>query len=240
MKENFITKLETEKYLIGSFDAYIEEAKQLIKENSNKSEEEIETILKGMPTTYRAAILEKSGDYIGYIGLYNVDAQNSVSSIRLEVNQDLKEEDKKEILQEFSKYLYNSLNLTQIEDTTYITKNHSKLETKKIIPGSNIIIASEMLIPGITEEDYKKFSEEYSIPRLQFPFTIKNKDRTIGIVGLSNLIWSNKRANLNIFLDKTLGSDIANLLSGYIIEDYINYVHNANVHNVTLSVNGSK
>ena len=121
----------------------------------------------------------------------------------------------------------------------YTTKNKAKIEKKEIVPSSNIIIANELLIPGISEEDLERFSQDYSIPRLQFPFTIKNNDRVIGIIGLSNLIWSNKRANLNIFLDKSLGSDIANELSGYIIDDYINYVHNSNVHNVTLSVNGS-
>lgn len=71
------------------------------------------------------------------------------------------------------------------------------------------------------------------------PFTIKSSDRVIGIIGLSNLIWANKRANLNIFLDKSLGSDISRELSGYIIDEYINYVHNSNIHNITLSVNGS-
>ena len=87
----------------------------------------------------------------------------------------------------------------------YTTKNKAKIEKKEIVPSSNIIIANELLIPGISEEDLERFSQDYSIPRLQFPFTIKNNDRVIGIIGLSNLIWSNKRANLNIFLDKSLG-----------------------------------
>ena len=85
----------------------------------------------------------------------------------------------------------------------------------------------------------EKFSQDYEIPKLQLPFTIKSNDRTIGIIGLSSLIWSNKRASLNIFLDKELGDDVSRELSGYIIDDYINFVHNSNVHNITLSVNGS-
>ncbi len=239
MNEDFITKLETNKYLIGSFDAYIETTKQLIKNNSNITDEEVETILKGMPTAYRAAITNKDGEYLGYIGLYNVDAKNNVSSIRFEVNKDLEKNDKTEILNEFSRYLQDSLNITEIQEIIYTTKSQTEIEKKEIVPSSNIIISNELLIPGISEADLEKFSQDYSIPRLQFPFTIKNKDRVIGIIGLSNLIWSNKRANLNIFLDKSLGSDIANALSGYIIDDYINYVHSSNIHNITLSVNGS-
>lgn len=239
MNENFIAKLQTNNYLIGSFDAYIELSKELIKSNSGISAEEVETILKNMPTTYRAAITNKNGDYIGYIGLYNVDAKNNTSSIRFEVNNDLSKDDKNEILNEFKKYLSDSLNITEIEELMYTTNKQTEVEKKEIVPSSNIIISNELLIPGISEQDLEKFSQDYTIPKLQLPFTIKNNDRTIGIIGLSSLIWSNKRANLNIFLDKGLGDDISNELSGYIIDDYINYVHNSNVHNITLSVNGS-
>lgn len=239
MNENFIAKLQTDKYLIGSFDAYIELSKELIKNNSNISDEEVDTILKSMPTTYRATITNKNGDYIGYIGLYNVDAKNNTSSIRFEVNNDLSREDKNELLNEFKKYLSDSLNITEIEELIYTTNKQAEVEKRQLVPSGNIIIPSKFLIPGITEEDLEKFSQDYIIPKLQLPFTIKNNDRTIGIVGLSSLIWSNKRANLNIFLDKELGDDISNELSGYIIDDYINYVHNSNVHNITLSVNGS-
>jgi len=239
MNKNFIPKLKTHKYLIGSFDAYIETTKQLIKNNSNITDEQVEAILKGMPTTYRAAITSKDGQYIGYIGLYNVNAQNSTSSIRFEVNRDLEDDDKNEILTEFSKYLVDSLNITEIQEMIYTTKNQSQIAKKQIIPSTNIIIANELLIPGISEEDLERFSQDYTIPKLQFPFTIRSHDKIIGIVGLSNLIWSNRRATLHIFLDKQLGSDIAKELSGYIIDDYINYVHNSNVHNITLSVNGS-
>ena len=239
MRENFITKFETNNYLIGSFDAYIDITKNMIKENSTVTDEEVETILKGMPTTYRAAITNKDGEYVGYIGLYDVDAKNSRSSIRFEVNKDLNEEDKDEILNEYTKYLSDSLNITEIQEIIYKAKNKMEIGKKAVVPSCNIILANELLTPGVSEEDLESFSKDYSIPKLQLPFTIKNNDRTIGIIGLSNLIWSNKRANLNIFLDKSLGSDISNELSGYIIDDYINYVHKSNVHNVTLSVNGS-
>ena len=239
MNNSFITKLETNNYLIGSFDTYIEKTKQLIMNNSNITKEEAETILKEMPTTYRASIISKDGDYLGYIGLYNVDAKNNLSSLRFEVNKDIEEKEKEEILNEFTKYLSDSLSITEIQEMIYIAKSQREIEKKEIVPKSNIIMASSLLIPGVKEEDLEKFSQDYYIPRLQFPYTIKSKDRVIGIIGLTNIIWSNKRANLNIFLDKSLGSDISNELSGYIIDDYINYVHNSNVHNITLSVNGS-
>lgn len=105
MNENFIAKLQTEHFLIGSFDAFLDTTKELIKDNSNLINDEVESILKSMPTTYRAAITNKQGKYIGYIGLYNVDFKNSVSSLRLEVKEDLTEDEKNEILTEFKKVL---------------------------------------------------------------------------------------------------------------------------------------
>lgn len=239
MNDSFIVKLKTDKYYIGSFDSYIELSKELIKNNSNFFGEQVDAILSSMPTAYRAAITDKNGNYIGYIGLYNVDAKNNTSSIRFEVNSELSEKDKNEILNEFKKYLSDSLNITEIDELIYTTKKQIKLENKQLVPSPNIIISNKYLIPGISTEDLEKYSQDYVIPKLQMPFTIKSNDRTIGIIGLSNLIWSNRRANLNIFLDKELGEDIARELSGYIIDDYINYVHNSNVHSIALSVNGS-
>ena len=235
----FIPKLKTNNYLIGSFDTYIEESKKLIKNNSNLTTEEVDDILKSMPTMYRAAIIDKEGNYIGYIGQYNIDAQNSTSSIRFEVNKSLTSEEKEEILTEFKKYLYESLNIREIQELIYISKEKKSIEKKELVPKTNIILENNMLVPGISESDLERFQEDYSIPKLQMPFTIKSGGKTIGIVGLTSLIWSNKRANLNIYLDKNLGDEIANELSGYVIDDYINYVHSSNIHNVTLSVSGS-
>lgn len=239
MNQKFIAKLETEKYLIGSFDAYLDMTKTLIQNNSHFSSEEVDDILNSMPTSYRATITTKDGKYIGYIGLFNIDEKNSTCSIRLEVNTDLYKTDKDEILEEFEKYLYESLNIKNIEEVVYKTKDSIERKKRKLIPKSNIIIPSKLLVEGISQETLDKFSKDYQIPKLQMPFTIKSSDRVIGIIGLSNLIWSNRRANLNIFLDKSLGSDISRELSSYIIDEYINYVHNSNIHNITLSVNSS-
>ena len=239
MGKSFITKLKTDNYLIGSFDSYISESKSLIKNNSDISLEEVEDVLKSMPTSYRAAITLKNGEYIGYIGLYNIDPQNNTSSIRFEVNRNLEEKDKEEILDEFKKYLLESLNISEIKEIVYTTKDVVEVQKKEVTLKSNIILPSKFLVPGISEKTIEKFSEQYTVPKLQLPFTIVSGDRVIGIVGLTNLIWSNKRASLNIFLDKNLGSDITNELSGYIIDDYINFVHNSNIHSITFSIKQS-
>ncbi len=238
MKENFITKLQTFKYSMGSFDAYLEESKELIKEYSNLSDEEVDDILKSMPSEYRAAIVDKDG-YIGYIGLFDVDAQNNIASVRFETNKDLNREEVTEIVNEFKKYMAKSLNITKTDKFVFNSKDATYMEKKQLAPKSNIIISCDFLEPGISRETLEKFLESYSIPELQMPFTIKHDDKVIGIIGLSNIIWSNRRANLNIFLDKSLGSDVSNELSSFIIDDYINYVHAANIHNISLSVGGS-
>lgn len=122
MRKDFISKLETKKYLIGSFDAYQDVSKKLIQKNSNLSDEETETIFKSMPTTSRAAITNKKGKYIGYIGLFNIDAKNNSSSIRFETNTNLSNKDRDEILDVFKKYISESLNITNIKELIYIKR----------------------------------------------------------------------------------------------------------------------
>lgn len=240
MNENFISKLETNKYMIGSFDVYQDLSRDVIKNNSRISEEEVDAILKSMPTTYRASIINKeTNQYIGYIGLYNVDAKNNTASMRFEVMEDIIESDKNEIMDEFKKFMNESLNIQKIDEFLFTTKKNIEFEKEEIVPSSNIIIPSKLLEPGISEETMELFTKDYDIPKLQMPFTIKSSGKIIGIIGLTNLIWSNKRASLNLFLDKNLGSDITKELSGYLIDDYINYVHNSNIHNLNMAINGS-
>ena len=237
MKTNFIKKLETEKgYQIGSFDVYLDEIKELIKNNSGLSEEEVENKLKSMPTTYRASILDKDGNFIGYIGLYNVDAKNDTSSIRFETNTVLSKEHSDEVLNVYKEYINNSINIHNIEEEIYLTPDEINIAKQEIESIPNIVVANNLLVPGITDEVLEKFSNQYRVPKLQIPFTIISGGRALGIIGLSNLIWSNKRANLNIFLDKELGTDIVDDLSSSIIDNYINYVHSSNIHNINLTI----
>ena len=239
MNDNYISKLETDNFYIGSFDAYFDLSKALIMKNTDVSEEEADDILKSMPTTSRAAIVDKSGKYIGYIGLFDVDQKNGVASIRFEVNKDLSFEDRVEILTEYIKYIDETLNINDTKEFMYISDESTEYEKNDVFTENNIIISSKFLEPGVSAETLERYSQDYSIPRLQMPFTIKSGGRVIGIIGLSNVLWANKRANLNIFLDKELGSDIINELSGDIIDEYINFVHSSNIHNLTFSVNGS-
>lgn len=240
MNENYISKLETENFFIGSFDAYFDLSKELILNNTKMTEEEADLILKGMPTVSRAAIVDKSGKYIGYIGIYDVDQKNGKASIRFEVNNDLTIDDRVEILTEFIKYISETLNINDTKEYIYISENSTEYEKNdEVFTQSNIIIPSKFLEPGISEETLENYSNEYTIPKLQMPYTIKSGDRVIGIIGLSNVLWANKRANLNIFLDKELEDEIVNELSGDIIDEYINLVHNSNIHNITFSVSGN-
>ena len=89
---NFIPKLQTEKYLIGSFDSFIDLSKKIIKDNSNLDDDRAAAILKSMPTNLRAAITDMNGNYIGYIGLFDIHAQDETASIRFEVMEELTEE----------------------------------------------------------------------------------------------------------------------------------------------------
>ena len=139
MNKNFISKLETKNYLIGSFDAYQDKSKELIKRNSNLSDEEVETIFKSLLTTYRAAIVNKENNqYIGYIGLYNIDAKNNTSSLRFEDVDTIYENVKNEIIEEYKKYLNESLNIQNIEEFIFTTKENINIEKKEFTTNANM------------------------------------------------------------------------------------------------------
>ena len=152
MKKDFMIKLKTENYLIGSYDVYQDESKELISNNPNWMDENTEDIVKAMPTVSRATVLDSNGNYIGYIGLYNVDAKNNSASLRFEVKEILKEENKEEIVNEFKQYCEDSLNITQIKEYIYKTNDEIDIEKNKIEICNNIIVPNKMLEPGISDE----------------------------------------------------------------------------------------
>ena len=236
---NFIPKLQTEKYLIGSFDSFIDLSKKIIKDNSNLDDDRAAAILKSMPTNLRAAITDMNGNYIGYIGLFDIHAQDETASIRFEVMEELTEESQEEILAEYKKYLKESLNIKEIHEFIYKSKTETNHQKKEIIPSTNIVIPKSLLKPGIKPDILERYQEDYQMPKLQLPYSIMSHDKVIGIIGLSNVLWSNKRANLNIYIDKRLGSDIINELASFLIDDYIQFAHRSNIHNVMTSINGS-
>ena len=77
----------------------------------------------------------------------------------------------------------------------------------------------------------------YDIPNLELSCTMKIEDMVVGLIGLTNLLWANKRANLVLFLDRENIKDI-NLISK-IVDEYLDYVHSSNVYNVTISIPAS-
>lgn len=235
----FIKKLESENYEIGSFDVYLNKTKELIKENSNLSDEKVDEILASMPTTHRASIVDKKlKEYIGYIGVHNIDAKNEMASVRFEVNRELSEDEKGEITDTYLDFIGNVLNLNNIENFDYITKGNVDSK-KQTFVASNIVIPDKFLENGISKETLEKYKGWYNVPNLSMPFTIKANNQDVGIIGVSNLIWSNKRAALNIFFDKNINDDLAIELGSYTVDKYLVYLHESNIHNVTTSVSGS-
>ena len=117
----FITKLETKNYKIGSFDVFLDKSKALLEfNNPNKSDE----LLKKMPTTLRASIVGKeSNDYIGFISTIDMNNQNGYTSIILETKQELTNEELEEILEEYKNYLLNDLGISQIKDLIIVNKD---------------------------------------------------------------------------------------------------------------------
>ena len=219
--DKFIKKLETENYEIGSFDAYIDNASSLIKNKYNISDEEVSAFLKEMPTTYRASILNKKGEYLGFVGIKNVDMKNEKADIVFEVSEEF-DVNKSEILEEYKMYLTDCIGLRKID---------RKIKNEK----SNIIKA-KYIKPGIEEKTLAKFKEMYpDMPNLSLPVTLSMNGIDFGVVGLSNMIRTNRRADLRIYIDKAIESYDSEFISE-LINQYLSYAHNDNIWNINYEV----
>lgn len=235
----FIKKLETDNFEIGSFDVYLEKSKELMDKNKDIGFES-EELLKKLPTTYRASIVSKKDkSYIGFIGVFDVDSRNDAASIIFETNKKLSDEELEEIISEYKEFLDKTLNLRNIKDLIVINDDTNIIEHQEFVT-KEVTTNSEHLVDGISEEDKKKYEEMgFSIPNLQMAYTIKDGSKTIGLIGLTNLLWSNKRANLQVFFDKEISDDFIEDFGSYVINEYLNLLHENNLYSISSSISGS-
>ena len=235
-KDNFLVKLESSNFLIGSFDAYRDETMELIKTDSNLLDSDAEEIIDSMTNGFRAAITSKDREYIGYIGLYDINFEEMSASIRFEVNRELSLDKKKEILDKFKKFLRLSANINVIDEITYIASD--KKLTERMQKPSDITIkrtikpASPYLIECCDSKT------------LSYPFMISsnspNTQKFLGVIGLSKVDYINRCATLHIYLvDSPVDIAASNLPLPEIINKYVRYIHELNFHNVNIQVSES-
>lgn len=235
MRDNFICKLETLNFKIGSFDVYLDMSKELIKKNGGYSDEEVEELLKEFPTSYRASIIDKDGNYVGYITIYNGDVISSTYSLRMETNRNLSLEERNEISDEYKKWCTESLNFQNLEDEVYISDEVITKQNERVVKPS-IVVPKKYLKPGISQDVLNRMKEFYTVPNLQFPFTIVDDGMVMGIIGVTNLIPSTRRAQLQLFFNKDIESALSYELGKVVIDDYLKYLHDIKFNNVTTAV----
>ena len=235
----FIKKLETENFEIGSFDTYIENSSKLMDDNKDIGFDS-EELLKKLPTTYRASVVSKQDkSYIGFIGVFDVDSRNDATSIIFETNKRLSDEELEEVIGEYKEFLDKTLNIRNIKDLIVVNGDRSMAEHQELVI-KEVTVNSKHLESGVSEEDKKKYEEMgYTIPNLQMAYTIKDGSKTIGIIGLTNLLWSNKRANLQVFFDKEIDDSFIEDFGASVISEYLDLLHENNLYSISSSISGS-
>ena len=235
---DFVEKFNTGKYKIGSFDSFYYDSINLIISNNRLSGKQAKKIIDSFPDNFRASIVDSDGNYIGFIALYDCDPSINTTSIRFEANKNISNEDKSSIIDTYKSWIRSALNYTNIEEELFITPDYREEKRCHIEPRANIIMNNSLLEAGIDSKVYDYFNYYYKLPSLRLPFTIKSQDKVLGIVGLCNVNYHNKRANLCIYFDHNIGQDIKNYLASSVIDDYIDYVHKSNIHNLTIAIPG--
>lgn len=231
----FIPKLYTDNFMIGSFDVYLDKSKGLIEKNKN-----LEGLLNKMPTSLRASIVSKEDNsYLGFISVLNMNNENSYTSLVLVLEKTLEEAKTNEIVDKYKEFLLNDLGIADIKDYLLVNGDVTTEENHDVI-SVDILLSDDDLRDGIDEKEKAKLIEEgYNIPNLQIPCTIMDDNECVGLIGLTNLIWSNRRANLQVFVDKEKDESYIRDVIPDVIDEYLNYVHNRNLYNISMSVSGS-
>ena len=142
-----------------------------------------------------------------------------------------------DILNEYKKWLKESINIKNIHEELVIVDKNRVFTKNNIKKESKHLVSSDKIQSGISSNVYKVFSNNFSIPKLYLPCTIKMDGKALGIVGLVNVIWSNRRAVLKIYTIRLNKQNIDYIASA--INDYIKYIHKCNINSVTLYVAGS-
>ena len=231
----FIPKLYTDNFMIGSFDVYLDKSKGLIEKNKN-----LGGLLDKMPTSLRASIVSREDNsYLGFISVLNMNNENGYTSLVLVLENALEELKTNEIVDKYKEFLLNDLGITDIKDYLLVNGNTTVEENHDVI-SVDILLSDDNLRDGIDEKEKAKLIEEgYNMPNLQIPCTIMDDNECVGLIGLTNLIWSNRRANLQVFVDKEKDESYIRDVIPCVFDDYLNYVHNRNLYNVSMSVSGS-
>ena len=230
----FIPKLYTDSFMIGSFDVYLDKAKELIDRNKYT----LNDLLDKMPTSLRASIVNKEDkSYLGFISVLNMNNEGSYTSLVLVLENGLEEEKTEEIVNAYKEFLSNDLGITDIKDYLLVNGKTITEECHDVI-STEVLLSSNNLRDGLDESEKNKLIEEgYNVPNLQIPCTIMDGDNKVGLIGLTNLIWSNRRANLQVFVDK--GKSFIRDVIPNVVDQYLDYVHNRNLYNISMSVSGS-
>ena len=237
MKLNFLKKFTTEKYKLGSFDLFFDSAMEMIMNNNNISKRDSYRVLENINKDFRAAIVDDNNAFLGYIGLYDIDNLNGIVSIRLELKCNIPSCDRDKILNIYKLWVESTLNYKNIKQILCIMPDKKEIIENKI-EQPNVILSSDYLVSNVDNNTFNYFSFYYKIPNLVIPCTIKYKNQLLGIIGLYNFSSHNRRANLCVYLDKSISDDIINSIICLAIDDYLDYIHHYNINNVIISVSG--
>ena len=68
------------------------------------------------------------------------------------------------------------------------------------------------------------------------PADVVDGEEEVGLIGLDKLIWANRRANLHVFIDNNREESYIREVVPRVINEYLEYVHNRNLFNVSFAV----
>jgi len=239
MSDVFIPKGGYGTTSFGSYMPYEEEALKMLKrryklvrdkkQGIDEAKEQADK-LKGALASYRAAVVDENGKFVGFLGAYNVNALQGTASIVCELKN--KRYNIKKVLAAYKSYLSSSIGIKTIEDET-----DSILDVKPQPEATEHVIknSSNLTMKPLSPDKKEELRGTFKYPKsgLSHPYAIVGKRGKVrAVIGLTALQGSNKRADLNIYFDPKSKHDTLKMLNSDVFSKYVEFVHGLGVHNV--------
>lgn len=229
MDNNFIEKLSTFDYEIGSLNVFYGDIVNLISRKQNVTFIKAKSILNDLKLNSRAAIVEKdTNKLVGYIGIKNIDIYKSKIQIEKDFFFDIDEEKKEEIEKVYCHWVKQNYGNKEFADSISLDINIGKITHSNLFPG--ISIGNSITI--------KKWNGHLS--NLFYPCSIISDNKEfIGAIGLSDYSANSRKGTLNVIVDPSMPDSIKIKFIPEIINSYLDYAHSLNIHNITFALSAS-
>lgn len=155
MKENFISTLKTDKYMIGDYVPYYDEIIAMVQHSRIVSEENAKRYIEQFKNEYFAAIVDYNLNFAGFIGIKDINYVDMSCNLVFGTILDMSAEDKADIRSTYESWIGHTLKIWNF-DGFNLPLYEFESEKIKALDGFNFNKREIVEKIAIYDDDYRK------------------------------------------------------------------------------------